>query len=246
MSLLARTPSRLASAADQITAAGGTAHSYSVDVTDRPALEAVIAEATAVAGPVDVLVTSAGIARPGYVAELEESDYRDQMEVNYFGTVWAARAVLPSMTERRTGSIVIVSSAAGLVGVFGYSAYGPTKFAVRGFAETLRAEIVSSGVYVGCVFPPDVDTPQLAFENRFKPPETRAVSGTVEPLRPEQVAAAIVAGIERNRFWITPDRSTRVLSRSVGLLWGPLNALFDRRAAQAARGQDRDASSRPR
>ena len=86
------------------------------------------------------------------------------------------------MIERRRGSFVGVSSAAGLVGVFGYTAYAPTKFAVRGFLESLRGELLPYGIHVGCSFPPDTDTPQLEDENRYKPKETKAISGTIKPL----------------------------------------------------------------
>ena len=108
--------------------------------------------------------------------DLEPELFRQLMDVNYFGTVNVVRAVVPSMIERRRGSIVGVSSAAGLVGVFGYSAYTPTKFAVRGFLETLRAELAPYGIHVGCSFPPDTDTPQLADEEQYKPKETKAIA----------------------------------------------------------------------
>ena len=91
------------------------------------------------------------------------------MDVNYFGTLNAIKAVVPSMIERHHGIIVGVSSAAGILGMFGYTAYSPTKFAVRGLLESLRAEMKPHNVAVHCVFPADIDTPQLEFENRTKP-----------------------------------------------------------------------------
>ena len=151
------------------------------------------------------------------------------MDVNYFGTVNVVRAVVPAMIERRHGSVVGVSSAAGLVGVFGYTAYAPTKFAVRGFLESLRGELLPYGIHVGCSFPPDTDTPQLADENRFKPTETKAISGTIKPLSAEHVAESIVDGIEKERF---RDRSRRVDARRsakiVGLAPGLVSRVMDR------------------
>src|SRR4026209_993274 len=122
------------------------------------------------------------------------------MDVNYFGTVNVARAVVPAVVERRAGSVVGVSSAAGLVGVFGYTAYAPTKFAVRGFLESLRGELLPYSIHVGCSFPPDTDTPQLADDNRYKPKETKAISGTIKPLPAEKVAQNIIDGIEKECF----------------------------------------------
>jgi len=155
------------------------------------------------------------------------------IEVDYFGTLYAVRAVAPGMVERGRGSLVAVSSAAGLLGVYGYSAYGPAKFAVRGLMESLRAELEPHGLHVGVVYPPDVDTPQLAEEDQWKPAETRAITGTIKPLTAEAVATAIVAGIERRRFVICPDLGTRALSRFGGLIAPVLNWSFDRRAAAA-------------
>ncbi|MEY2449386.1 MAG: hypothetical protein QOH79_2862, partial [Acidimicrobiaceae bacterium] len=205
------------------------AASASVDVSNAATTRTAIDRLTAEHGPCDVLVTSAGIARPGYFEQLDDEVFRDQMEVNYFGTLHAVRAVVPSMIERRTGSIVTVSSAAGLVGIFGYTAYTPTKYAVRGFSESLRAELAPYGVHVGCVFPPDVDTPQLEEENRYKPEETKAISGAVKPLQAERVADEIIAGIDQRRFWITPDATTKLLARGGGLLRGVLASSFDRK-----------------
>jgi 3-dehydrosphinganine reductase len=207
------------------------------DVTDRTALEAAITGGTAQLGPCDVLLTCAGIAHPGYFERLDDEIFRRTMEVDYFGTLYALRAVLPSMMERRTGSAVGISSAAGLVGIFGYTPYAPAKFAVRGLLEALRCEAAPYGVHVGCVCPPDTDTPQLAYENRFKPPETRAISGQIRTRSADEVAAAIVRGIEARRFLITVDWQTRLLARTSGLLAGSFQAAFDRsvRKAQVTR-----------
>ena len=204
-----------------------------VDVTDRPALEQAIARSTAALGPCDALLTCAGIAHPGYFEKLDDEIFRRTMEVDYFGTLHALRAVVPSMMQRRSGSAVGISSAAGLVGIFGYTPYAPAKFAVRGLLEALRCEAAPYGVHVGCVCPPDTDTPQLAYENRFKPPETRAISGQIKTRSADQVAAAIVRGIEAERFLITVDWQTRLLARTAGLVAGTYQASFDRRVRKA-------------
>ena len=78
---------------------------------------------------------------PGRFLELDDDVFRSQMELDYFGTLHAIRAVAPSMVERRRGTIVGVSSSAGLIGVYGYTAYGATKYAVRGLLDALRAEM---------------------------------------------------------------------------------------------------------
>src|SRR5262249_58787264 len=136
--------------------AGGASESRvgtaSADVADAPALTSAIEELAAGLGPVDVLVTSAGEARPGHFANLPDDVFRAQMEVGYYGTLHAARAVVPSMIERRRGHLVFVSSTVALVGVYGYSAYAPVKYAGRALAETLRPALQPRGI--GAARPP--------------------------------------------------------------------------------------------
>ncbi|WP_328836048.1 SDR family oxidoreductase [Streptomyces europaeiscabiei] len=259
LSLIARGAERLDTAAKEVStaatdapaairrttaAAQGTpaaaqrasAAARAADVADQAALTRAIAELEAEqAQPCDTLITSAGLARPGHFLDLPDDVFRQMIEVDYFGTLHAVRAVAPGMVERGYGSVVGVSSAAGLLGVFGYSAYGPAKFAVRGLMESVRAELTPRGVHVGVVFPPDVDTPQLAEENRWKPRETRAVGGTIKPLTAEKVAAAIVKGIDRRRFTICPDTGTRALARFGSVLMPLLNREFDRRVRAVQR-----------
>jgi 3-dehydrosphinganine reductase len=236
VSLLARGQARLESAAAALlTSTGATVQTQAVDVADQAALTVALRTLVAAAGPCDVLVSCAGLARPGQFLELPDDVFREMMEVDYFGTLYAVREVVPGMVERGRGSVVAVSSAAGLLGIYGYSAYGPAKFAVRGLMESLRAELVPHGIHVGVVYPPDVDTPQLAEENLWKPAETRAISGAIKPLPPETVAKAILAGIERRRFAICPDQATRALASLGGLLAPLLNWSFDRKVAAAQR-----------
>ena len=228
VSLIARRADVLDEAAAALRAAGGKVSVAATDVADAAQVDLAIATLTGAHGPVDIAICSAGQARPGYFEELDPDLFRQMMDVNYFGTVNVVRAVVPAMIERRGGSIVGVSSAAGLVGVFGYTAYAPTKFAVRGFLESLRGELLPHGIHVGCSFPPDTDTPQLADENRYKPRETKAISGTIKPLSAERVAKSIVVGIEKERFAIVPDVSTRGLAKLAGLAPGLVAKVMDR------------------
>jgi 3-dehydrosphinganine reductase len=101
-------------------------------------------------------------ARPGYFEEVPVAVFERTMAVNYFGTLYPLKAVVPAMVKRGKGAVVLISSGAGLMGLFGYTPYSPTKFALRGLAESLRAELKPTGVHVMIVYPPDTDTPQLA------------------------------------------------------------------------------------
>jgi 3-dehydrosphinganine reductase len=229
VSLMARDPGRLRSAAAAI---GPQAAIFPVDVTDRAALRQAIDQARERHGPCDILVTCAGMAHPGYVQDLDEEVYTGTMEVDYFGTLWAVRAVLPEMIARRQGVIVGVSSILGFLGIYGYSAYSPAKFAVRGFLDVLRMEVRDKGVHVACVYPADVRTPQLDYENLTKPPETATLNGTIRPIEPDVVAQAILRGIRRRCDEIFSDSASRFLARFSHAMPGLYRRLCHQRLAR--------------
>lgn len=213
------------------------------DVADRQATYAAVAQAVAEHGPCELLVTCAGIIRPGCFLDLTDEEFEREMAVDYFGTLWAARAVLPSMVERGRGAVVAVSSFAGLMGVYGYGAYTPPKFAVRGLCETLRLEMRPHGVHVACVFPTDVNTPQLAGEIPLRPPETEAMSGTVRPITADDVARAILAGVAGRRARIRPGRAARLLAPVVGAAPWLADRINDRTVVAARRRRTQTRSS---
>ena len=234
-SILALDDADLERVADDHADSAGTVGTYAVDVGDEDQVRSAVADATALDGPCDLLFTSAGIVRPGHFLELPDGESEREMRVNYFGTPYAIRAVAPSMIERRSGRIVAISSAAGLLGVFGYSAYGSMNYAVRGLCGVLRTELKPHGVYVGCVFPTDVDTPQFAGEQPFLPDETKAISGTVTPVSAEKVAAAILRGVDRRRANIFTDPTTAALDRLVRMAPGFTQRWLDSKVAGVAK-----------
>jgi 3-dehydrosphinganine reductase len=153
--------------------------------------------------PPDILINNAGFAHPGYFEELPLDIFRKTMDIDYFGTVYATKAAVPMMMERKTGHVVNIASMAAFLGVFGYTPYTPAKFAVRGFSESLRQELKPHGIHVSIVFPTDTDTPQFHYEHQFKPPETLRISGTVRPKTADQMARSVIRGIERRKTYIT-------------------------------------------
>jgi 3-dehydrosphinganine reductase len=229
VSLVARDRGRLAVAKER-TGAVATA---SIDVTDADAVSGGFERLTGEHGPCDLLVASAGSAQPGYFSEIPLEVFRDQMELDYFGVLHCVRAVVPAMLARGRGSIVGVASGAALVGVFGYTAYAPAKYAVRGLMATLHAELGPRGVHVACAYPPDTDTPGFERENATKPPETVAVSSSIKVLPPAKVAAAIVQGIEHDRIEITADPQTALLLRGGGLLAPVVDRIMARQVRRA-------------
>lgn len=181
-----------------------------VDVTDASAVRSAVQEAIQRGGSIDVLVSSAGISEPGTFHRLHDDAFRRSMDVNFFGTLNAVRAVSPMMVDRGHGSVVGIASAAAFLGSFGYSAYAPTKHAVRGLFDVLEAELGPHGVGVTCVFPPDVATPLLRREQELFPPEAHALHGARRPMEVDEVALAVANGIERGDRWVVPGRRNRI------------------------------------
>jgi 3-dehydrosphinganine reductase len=214
VSLIARGKEALVATAATIPGA----HWRAADVCDADALTAAVASLESEVGPLGILVCCAGTALPGRFLDVPLHEFRDQMEVNYLGTVTALKIVVPRMVARGAGHVVLTSSTAGLMGVVGYTGYGPTKWAVRGLAETLRYEVAPRGLRVSVLYPPDTDTPGFAIENERKPPETVAVSGAIRPVSAEIVAAVLARGISRNRENIAVDGLTKALIRWGGVL----------------------------
>lgn len=204
-----------------------------------------VAQVVEAVGAPDILINSAGTAHPGYFHALDLAFFREAMDVNYFGTLHVVKAAVPDMIARRAGHIVNISSMAGFMGVFGYSAYAPSKYAVRGLSDVLRTELQPHGIHVSIVYPPDTDTPQLAYENRFKPPETRALGAGVV-LTADDVARAILRGVARRRYTITPGFEASAACRLIGLLGDLHHPILDlllkraQRSVKAPRPADDD------
>jgi 3-dehydrosphinganine reductase len=86
---------------------------------------------------VDVLINNAGISMPRRFSEMPIDEFKRQMDINFLGSVYPTRSVIEAMKKRGSGRVVFVSSMAGQLGLYGFTAYSATKFAVRGMAEAL-------------------------------------------------------------------------------------------------------------
>ncbi len=155
-------------------------------------------------GTPDYLFNSAGITYPGKFNTLTPETFRDLINVNYLGTVYVTRAFINGMLRRGSGWIVNISSMAGFIGTFGYSGYGASKYAVRGFSDVLRAELKPRGIRISIVYPPDTLTPQLEFEKDLKPAITRELADNAGVMTPENVARIILKDMRKGRYSILP------------------------------------------
>lgn len=177
----------------------------SVDVSDFNQVRRAVHHISEISGTPYLLVNSAGVTHPGYVEKLDLNIFTWMMEVNYFGTVYMTKEVLPLMLKRGSGYILNISSFAGLITPFGYTAYGASKAAVYGFSDALRQEMKLHKIGISIIFPTDTDTPQLEYEDQFKPPETKALNSTGGRMTAEAVAKIALRRIEQGQYFIIPN-----------------------------------------
>ena len=180
-----------------------------LDVSDAAQVAAVLDAAVAELGAPDILINCAGRAIPDYFERISTSQLDETLRINFYGCWHAVRTLVPHM-QSRGGYIVNVASLAGLIGVFGYTDYCASKFAVVGFSEALRSELAPRGICVSVLCPPDTDTPGFARENTTKPPETQAVSAGASVLSADEVADALLAGMAKRAPLIIPGRQARL------------------------------------
>ena len=182
--LAARTRQQLAATAAAVREAGGTALAIPTDVTQDAAVEAMVEQAMAELGRVDVLVTAAGVAAFGPVAGTKPGDWDGMLAVNLRAVMVTCRAVLPIMIRQRRGTIINIASVAAQRAIPGAAVYTATKAGVIGFSRVLAEELRAEGVRVGVLVPGAVDTP--LWDTIPNSPDRRRM------LRPEDVARAAV------------------------------------------------------
>ncbi|AQZ63696.1 short-chain dehydrogenase/reductase [[Actinomadura] parvosata subsp. kistnae] len=145
---------RSVDALEELTATyGDNVLPLAMDVTDKAAVFAAVERAREHFGRLDVIVNNAGYAQVGAVEELSEQELRDQMETNLFGAVWVIQAALPTLREQRSGHIIQLSSAAGLIAMPLGGAYHASKWALEGLNEALAGEVAEFGVKVTIIEP---------------------------------------------------------------------------------------------
>ncbi|KAK7474844.1 hypothetical protein BaRGS_00033916 [Batillaria attramentaria] len=174
---------------------------FSVDVTKDPhALEEAVKQAEKKLGVVNILINCAGTSSSAKFIDTPPEEFHRLMDVNYYGSVLVTKAVVPSLVNQRKGHIVFVSSMGGQLGLFGYTAYSASKFALRGLAESLQMELKPYNIQVTMAFPPDTDTPGFAEEQKMKPKETRLVSESGGLFSPQTVARTILDDMMKGKF----------------------------------------------
>jgi NADP-dependent 3-hydroxy acid dehydrogenase YdfG len=194
--LTARRGDRLAQVAAEITGRGGSAAAHELDVTDRPAVDALAASLDRC----DVLLANAGGAfGADTIAASSVADWQAMFSVNVLGTLNVTQALLPKLVGSGAGTIVLMSSTAGHISYEGGGGYVVAKHGTHAFAETLRLELFDQPVRVIEIAPGMVKTAEFAV-NRYRGDAAKAAAvyaGVAEPLTAEDVADAVVWSVTR-------------------------------------------------
>jgi 2-hydroxycyclohexanecarboxyl-CoA dehydrogenase len=174
-----------------------------VDVTDEASVRRGVAAAEGEVGPIDVLVNNAGFDRPAYFLQTDADDWMRVLAVNLTGTMACTAAVLGGMHDRRTGAIVNMASAAGVMGTAGAAAYSASKGGVIAFTKAIARESARFGVRCNAVAPGPIETPLLQTVNEGL--RQGMISATVlgRAGQPEEVAAAIAFLASKDASYIT-------------------------------------------
>jgi len=199
-----------------VEGAGGSCTSHIVDVSNRERMQSFVSEVLVAHNGVNILVNNAGVSVSATFEEHTIEDFEWLMGINFWGVIYGCKLFLPLLLAADQAHIVNISSIFGLVGVPRQSSYCASKFAVRGFSESLRAELGHTSVRVTSVHPGGVAT-NIAAKTRVSGDEAelerhqRIVRRFRKMLPPEKAAQAIVRGIVRDQPRVLITRETYVL-----------------------------------
>lgn len=204
--------------ASEIRAAGGMVEYFQpLDISDHLAVAAMADDIHAAHGSLDVVMNIAGIAVWGTVDRLSHEQWRRVIDVNLMGPIHVLESFVPNMVAAgHGGHVVNVSSAAGLFGLPWHAPYSAAKFGLRGISEVLRFDLRRHDIGVSLVCPGAVDTGlvqtvEIAGVNRSDPTIERFTARfRRRAVTPEEAAAKILKGIQRNRYWVYTSRDIQL------------------------------------
>ncbi len=217
-------------------ALGGTvAEHRAFDISDYDEVAAFAADIHTRHPAMDVVLNIAGVSAWGTVDQLTHQQWRSMIDVNLMGPIHVIETFVPPMIAAgRGGQLVNVSSAAGLVALPWHAAYSASKYGLRGLSEVLRFDLARHGIGVSVVVPGAVQTPlvrsvEIAGVDRDHPKVVQWVDRFAgHAVTPEHVAAAILAGIDKNRFLIYTSPDIRALYAFKRMAWWPYSVAMRR------------------
>jgi NAD(P)-dependent dehydrogenase (short-subunit alcohol dehydrogenase family) len=197
---------------ETVAAASGRIYAERLDVSQQEAVHAFAEKMMQQFTSIDIVVNNAGVSLAKYTLdEVSYDDFRWLMDVNFWGVVYGSKAFLPHLKTRPEAWLVNISSVFGLAGIAAQSPYCASKFAVRGFTESLRMELIGSSVIPLVVHPGGIDT-NIVRNGRHRSEEDRQALSehfqkNAAKTTPEKAAAQILRAIEKKqrKLLIGPD-----------------------------------------
>ncbi|NOU89833.1 SDR family NAD(P)-dependent oxidoreductase [Paenibacillus sp. LMG 31460] len=197
---------------------------YEMDVTNTEQVHEVVGQIIAKFGRIDILINNAGYGIFESFAEAPLVHFEDMMNVNYMGLVRCTQAVLPHMLKAGSGHIVNVASMAGKIGSAKSTGYSATKHAVLGFTNSLRQELIRSGISITAINPGPISTP---FFDKADPSGNYVKNVAWFMLKPEKVVKELIHAIERN----VPEKDLPFVAGMGIKLFHLFPRMFDRLAS---------------
>ena len=231
----------LADTARQVRLLGARVHEAALDVTDRAAVLRYADAVAAEFGRVNIVINNAGIAFTGDIEQLTFEQIERVLDVDFWGVVNGTKAFLPHLIASRAGHVVNISSVFGLLSMPGQGAYNAAKFAVRGFTEALREEMLVSGHPVGvtCVHPGGIRTAIARNAGAVEGQDAAVLADFFDrklaKTSAEDAAQAILRAVTANRARAVVGSDAKVLDavvRVIGPRYQRLAALGARRLLQ--------------
>ena len=159
--LAARNSDKLAELEDQIKESGGEAISIRTDMADKENVVNLVKITINKWKRIDILISNAGQYIQRSIIDSSHDDYKKSFDVNFYGSYYAVKEILPHMIEQKSGYIVFINSLDAKKGLVGDAPYVAAKYALDGFADVLRQEANNNGIMVSTVYPGRVDTPMI-------------------------------------------------------------------------------------
>ncbi|MBV9601420.1 MAG: SDR family oxidoreductase [Chloroflexi bacterium] len=194
-----------AAAAEQV---GGSARAVEVDVRDPEAVQRLVDDTVARAGRLDFLLANAGLADQELASEADPAVWKRLVETNLLGAMYCVRYALPHMRRQGSGHILLMASLSGRDAYVGEPAYIASKWGLVGFGHSVRKEVGQHGIRVTLIEPGAVDTPLTR-----NAPKVRPLIESIDPLRAEDVARAVVWAFQQPERVVLTEIGLRPLSQ---------------------------------
>ena len=191
---------------------------YIVDITKESSIKNYIEKSITKFGFPSLIINCAGIAHPGFITELNFETYTSDMNLNYFGNLKLLKEIIEQykINENKINDdiidIICVGSCLGIIGSIGYSAYCPTKFALKGLLDSLKFELINTKIKLHYYGPSNMLTPGLVQENKTKPKVVSDMENNVKNITAEEAADVLLCNLDKYMITSEPDLELLKLS----------------------------------